>query len=98
MENNSDYLIGSNDVKYLIGAYYEGVEITKISYEKVRYFDNNIYKLLDCYDLLDGGDLFINYRDIEVLKKKLDSVEKSEQDFIHTIDGYDLIELRFSTY
>ena len=84
--------------KYVVEAYYGNKRITKISYEGVRYFDNNIYKLFDCYEYLEGGELFINYIDIGKVVENFDKLGRKEREFLEILDGYDVVELRFSSY
>lgn len=86
-----------SSTNYIVEAYHENQVITKISYREIRYFDNSIYKVLDCFEFLQGGDLFLDYNGINKVKQNVDKLEKKEKDFIQALDGYDMVELRFST-
>ena len=84
--------------RYTVEAFYDNKRITKISYKGVRYFDNNIYKLFDCYEYLEGGELFINYIDISKVVENIEKLNRKEREFVEVLDGYDVVELRFSSY
>lgn len=81
-------------MEYEIYAYYDNRPIAYIAYPIIRYYqDNTIFHLFDCLDILNGGDKFINYMDIE--RARNDSkINDKEKHFLEALNGYDMIELR----
>ncbi len=80
---------------YKINAYHENSFISSIEYNSVRYYNKTIFHLLDCLELLDGGEMFINFRDIDMLIHS--NLNEKERVFVESLDGYDVIELVFSS-
>ncbi len=84
-------------MEYVIDAYHEEKLVATIRYSTVRYFSTNIYSLLKCYDKMDNGYHYINYRQISQLLRNR-TMDEKEQQFFKKLDGYDVIELVFHSY
>ncbi len=83
---------------YEIYAFYDGQFISKISYPIIRYFQTTIYDLFHCHHLMENGSKFINYRDLTNCKNESKKLTSREQIFLESLEGYDVVELRFYCY